>query len=139
MLCGTPPILSMRALAGALEIWDGVDLDQLRAKSLGLTDLFIALVEEGCGAFGVSLAAPRERAMRGSQVSFRHPYGYEIMQALIDRGVIGDFRSPDYMRFGFAPLYLSYADVYAAATILHDILETSTWRASRFISRSRVT
>jgi len=139
MLCGTQPILSMRALAGALEVWDDVDLDQLREKSLGLTDLFIALVEEGCGRFGVTLAAPRERTMRGSQVSFRHPHGYEIMQALIDRGVVGDFRSPDYMRFGFAPLYLSYADVHAAATILYDILANSTWRASRFAVRGTVT
>jgi kynureninase len=139
MLCGTQPILSMRALAGALEVWDDVDLDQLREKSLGLTDLFIALVEEGCGRFGVTLAAPRERTMRGSQVSFRHPHGYEIMQALIERGVVGDFRSPDHMRFGFAPLYLSYADVHAAATTLHDILANSTWRASRFAIRGRVT
>lgn len=139
MLCGTQPILSMRALVGALEIWDDVDLDQLRRKSLGLTDLFIALVERGCGRFGVTLVAPRDPAMRGSQISLRHPHGYEIMQALIDRGVIGDFRSPDYMRFGFAPLYLSYADVYAAATILHDILVNDTWRASRFATRAAVT
>jgi kynureninase len=129
----------MRALAGALEVWDDVDLNQLREKSLALTDLFIALVEEGCGPFGVTLAAPRERAMRGSQVSFRHTHGYEIMQALIERGVIGDFRNPDYMRFGFAPLYLSYTDVYAAARILHDILANSIWRASRFAMRGTVT
>jgi kynureninase len=139
MLCGTQPVLSMRALAGALEVWDDVDLDQLREKSLGLTDLFIALVEEGCGPFGVTLAAPRERRLRGSQVSFRHPHGYEIIQALCERGVIGDFRGPDYMRFGFAPLYLSFADVHAAATILHDILANSSWRASRFSSRGAVT
>src|SRR5262245_30744794 len=139
MLCGTQPILSMRALVGALEVWDDVDLDQLRQKSLGLTDLFIALVEGGCGRFGVTLAAPRDPAMRGSQISLRHPHAYEIMQALIDRGVIGDFRSPDYMRFGFAPLYLSYDEVYAAATILHDILVNETWRASRFATRAAVT
>jgi kynureninase len=139
MLCGTQPILSMRALAGALEVWDDVDLDQLREKSLGLTDLFIALVDEGCGPFGVTLAAPRERRLRGSQVSFRHPHGYEIIQALSDRGVIGDFRSPDHMRFGFAPLYLSFADVHAAATILHEILANSTWRALRYSIRGRLT
>jgi len=139
MLCGTQPILSMRALAGALEVWEDVELDQVREKSLRLTDLFIGLVEESCGPFGVTLAAPREQTMRGSQVSFRHPHGYEIMQALIDQGVIGDFRSPDFMRFGFAPLYLSYADVYAAATVLHDILVNGTWRASRFANRTTVT
>ncbi len=139
MLCGTQPILSMRALAGALDVWDDVDLDQLREKSLGLTDLFIALVEESGGRFGVTLAAPRDHAQRGSQVSFRYPNGYEVMQALIERGVIGDFRSPDYMRFGFAPLYLRYADVHTAASILHDILADETWRAPRFAARLTVT
>jgi kynureninase len=139
MLCGTQPILSMRALAGALDVWEGVELDQVREKSLRLTNLFIALVEEGCGRFGVTLAAPREGTMRGSQVSLRHPHGYEIMQALIERGVIGDFRSPDFMRFGFSPLYLSYTDVYAAAAVLHDVLANSGWRAPRFANRGAVT
>jgi kynureninase len=139
MLCGTQPILSMRALAGALEIFDDVDLDQLRDKSLALTDLFIALVEDSCGRFGVTLATPRERARRGSQVAFRHPHGYEIVQALIEHGVIGDFRSPDHMRFGFAPLYLRYVDVHDAASILHDILANDAWRASRFATRATVT
>jgi kynureninase len=139
MLCGTQPILSMRALAGALEVWDDVDLGLLREKSLALTDLFIALVEQNCGRFGVTLAAPREHAHRGSQVSFRHPHGYAVVQALIERGVIGDFREPDFMRFGFAPLYLRYADVHAAASILHDILANETWRAARFAARSTVT
>ena len=139
MLCGTQPILSMRALAGALEVWNDVELDQVREKSLRLTDLFITLVEESCGPFGVTVAAPSERTMRGSQVSLRHPHGYEIMQALIAQGVIGDFRSPDFMRFGFAPLYLSYADIYAAATVLNDILANGTWRASRFANRAAVT
>jgi len=139
MLCGTQPILSMRALSGALDIWDDVDLAQLREKSLRLTDLFIALVEESCGRFGVTLAAPREHLSRGSQVSFRHPPGYAVMQALIECGVIGDFREPDYMRFGFAPLYLRYADVFSAAEILHDILANDTWRAPRFATRTTVT
>jgi kynureninase len=139
MLCGTQPILSMRALAGALDVWDDVDLQQVRDKSLALTDLFIALVEESCGRFGVTLAAPREHARRGSQVSFRHPHGYAVMQALIERGVIGDFREPDYMRFGFAPLYLRYADVLEAVSILHDILANETWRDARFAMRSTVT
>lgn len=139
MLCGTQPILSMRALAGALEIWDDADLLKVRAKSLALTDLFIALVEQNCGRFGVTLAAPREHAKRGSQVSFRHPHGYAVMQALIERGVIGDFREPDFMRFGFAPLYLRYAEVEAAASILHAILANETWRDARFAKRATVT
>ena len=139
MLCGTQPILSMRALAGALEVWDDVDLEQVRDKSLALTDLFIALVEGNCSRFGVTLAAPRQHAHRGSQISFRHPNGYAVMQALIERGVIGDFREPDFMRFGFAPLYLRYADVFEAASILHDILANETWRAPRFAARATVT
>lgn len=139
MLCGTQPILSMRALSGALDVWDDIDLEQVRAKSLALTDLFIALVEARCGRFGVTLAAPRQHARRGSQVSFRHPNGYAVMQALIERGVIGDFREPDYMRFGFAPLYLRYADVDAAVSILQDILANEIWRAPRFAVRATVT
>jgi kynureninase len=139
MLCGTQAILSMRALAGALDVWDDVDLQQVREKSLALTDLFIAMVEQSCDRFGLRLAAPRERAQRGSQVSFRHPHGYAVMQTLIERGVIGDFREPDFMRFGFAPLYLRYADVHAAASILHDILANEAWRAARFAARAAVT
>lgn len=139
MLCGTQPMLSMRALEGALEVWDDVDLAQLRAKSVRLTSLFITLVEERCGAFGVTLAAPREPERRGSQVSFRHPNGYEVMQALIARGVIGDFRAPDFIRFGFAPLYLSHRDVWDAVGILHDILATEAWRDPAFAARSAVT
>ncbi len=139
MLCGTQAILSMRALASALEVWDDIDLLEVRQKSLALTDLFVALVEENCGRFGVTLAAPREHAQRGSQVSFRHPHGYAVVQALIERGVIGDFREPDFMRFGFAPLYLRYADVFEAASILHDILANETWRDARFAKRATVT
>ena len=139
MLCGTPSVLGLRALAGALEAFDDVDLAQLRVKSLGLTDLFIALVEEACGPYGVTLASPRERAIRGSQVSFRHVNAYEIMQALIAHGVIGDFREPDFIRFGFTPLYLSYRDVYDAAVILHDILANAIWRDAKYAVRSAVT
>jgi kynureninase len=139
MLCGTQPVLALRALSGALDVWDDVDLDAVRAKSLALSDLFMACVEETCGAYGVTLAAPREHARRGSQVSFRHAHGYEVMQAMAARGVIGDFRAPDFMRFGFAPLYLSYAEIYDAATHLHDILATEQWREPRFAERGAVT
>jgi kynureninase len=139
MLCGSQPVLSLRALAGALEVWDDVDLDALRAKSLGLGDLFIALVEEACGPLGVALSSPRAGAQRGSQVSFQHPHGYEVMQALIARGVIGDFRAPDFIRFGLAPLYLSYRNVYDAAAILHDVLQSGAWRDPKFAFRAAVT
>ena len=138
-LCGTQPILSLRALKGALDIWDEVDMAALREKSLGLTDLFIALVEEKCAAYGLELESPRERKKRGSQVSFRHPHAYEIMQALIARGVIGDFRAPSTMRFGFTPLYLRYADVWQAVVILEEILRTGAWQDARFAVRAAVT
>lgn len=138
-LCGTQPILSLRALKGALDIWDEVDMAALREKSLGLTDLFIALVEEKCAGHDLDLESPRERASRGSQVSFSHPHAYEIMQALIARGVIGDFRAPSTMRFGFTPLYVRYADVWRAVEILKDILATGAWRDARFAIRAAVT
>jgi kynureninase len=139
MLCGTQPILSMRALGGALDVFDDVDLQQVRAKSLALADLFIAQVEATCGRYGVTLTSPREHARRGSQVSFRHDQSYAVMQALIARGVIGDFRAPHFLRFGFAPLYLSYADVARAADILQDILARETWRQPQYQTRAAVT
>ena len=138
-LCGTQPILSLRALKGALDIWDEIDMAALREKSLGLTDLFISLVEEKCAAYGLELESPRDRAKRGSQVSFSHPNAYEIMQALIARGVIGDFRAPSTLRFGFTPLYVRYADVWHAVGILEDILRTGAWRDARFAVRAAVT
>lgn len=138
-LCGTQPILSLRALKGALSIWDDVDMGLLRQKSVALGDLFIELVEENCGRFGVELASPRDGAQRGSQVSFAHEHSYAIMQALIERGVIGDFRAPDVMRFGFAPLYIGYRDIWNAVDTLRDILETGTWREARFSIRAAVT
>ena len=138
-LCGTQPILSLRALKGALDIWDEVDMATLREKSLGLTDLFISLVEEKCAAYGLELESPRERAKRGSQVSFSHPNAYEVMQALIARGVIGDFRAPSTLRFGFTPLYVRYTDVWQAVVILEDILRTGAWQDARFAVRAAVT
>jgi kynureninase len=138
-LCGSQPIVSMRALDAALDVWQGVDLDTVRAKSVALTDLFISLVEGMCGEYGVTLATPRDADMRGSQVSFAHPDGFAIVQNLIARGVIGDFRTPDRMRFGFAALYVRYRDVYDAAAIMRDILSTGSWRAPQFSQRLDVT
>ena len=137
--CGTQPVLSLRALKAALDLWDEVDMEALRAKSLALTDLFIALVEEGCGRHGVALETPREPQRRGSQVSFAHPNAYAVMQALISRGVIGDFRAPATLRFGFAPLYVGYADVWRAAAALEEILDSGAWRDPRFAVRAAVT
>jgi len=137
--CGTQPILSLRALQGALEIWDEVDMHRLREKSVALTELFIRLVEGLCAGHGLVLESPRDPALRGSQVAFAHDHAYEIMQALIERGVIGDFRAPSTLRFGFTPLYLSHADVAHAARVLADVLESGLWREPRFAVRGAVT
>ncbi len=137
MRVGTPPVLAMAALDAALDIWDQVDMAQLRARSLELTELFIAEVERSCD--GVTLASPRDGAARGSQVSFRHAEGYAIIQALIAQGVIGDFRAPDIMRFGFTPLYTSEADVIGAAKILARILSERLWDAPEFLTKKAVT
>jgi kynureninase len=134
-LVGTPPLLSFAGLQASLEVWADVDLQALRAKSLALTDLFIRLT----AGLGLDLVTPREPGRRGSQVSFRHPHGYAVVQALIDRGVIGDFRTPDIMRFGFAPLYLTYCDIWDAAATLADLLGSGSWRDERFAARSTVT
>ncbi|SFP76885.1 Kynureninase [Mesorhizobium sp. NFR06] len=138
-LCGTQPVLSMRALKGALDLWDEVDMKAVREKSVALTDLFIRLVEAKCGGFGLELESPRDGAERGSQVSFAHPHGYQLMRALIERGVIGDFRAPSTVRFGFTPLYVGYRDVWDAVGVLEDILRTSAWRDARFAVKAAVT
>ena len=137
MRVGTPPILQLAVLEEALAVWDGVDMAEVRAASVALSERFIAEVEARCPA--LALASPRDPSLRGSQVSFAFEHGYAAMQALIDRGVIGDFRAPDIMRFGFTPLYLDEDDVTEAARILHDVLETGAWRAPRYQVRSRVT
>ena len=138
-LCGTPALLSMVALDEALDEFSGVDLQAVRAKSLALSDLFIELVEARCAGQGLELFTPRDHASRGSQSSFRHREGYAVLQAMIERGVIGDFRTPDIMRFGFAPLYLRFVDVWDAVEILRDVLETDAWDKPHFKVRAAVT
>jgi len=138
-LCGTQPVLSMRALKGALDLWDDVDLTVLREKSIALTDLFIQLVEAKCAGYGLELESPRDGSKRGSQVSFMHEHGYRIMRALIERGVIGDFRAPSTIRFGFTPLYVGYKDVWSAVAVLEDIMRTQAWKEERFGVRTAVT
>ncbi len=137
MRVGTPPVLQLAALEAALDVWDQVDLRDLRAASLRLQDLFIKRVETQIP--GLQLATPRSHAMRGSQVSFRHPEGYAIMQALIAEGVIGDFRSPDILRFGFTPLFIDEDDVARAVNIFARIMELGTWDKPAFKQRNRVT
>lgn len=137
MRVGTPPILQLAALDAALDVWDGVDMADLRARSLALTDRFIAGVEAACP--GLTLATPRDHAARGSQVSFRHAEGYAIMQALIAAGVVGDFRAPDILRFGFTPLYTGEAEVDQAVAVLARIMADGSWDRPEFKTRARVT
>ncbi|MGZ8290005.1 MAG: kynureninase [Telluria sp.] len=122
-LCGTQPVASLAMVECGLDIFAQTGMDAIRAKSLALTDLFIDLVEARCASHPLGLVTPREHARRGSQVSFTHPHGYAVMQALIARGVIGDYREPAIMRFGFTPLYTSFADVWDAVEILREILD----------------
>ncbi|WP_061162844.1 kynureninase [Caballeronia temeraria] len=138
-LCGTQPIVSMSLVECGLDVFLQTDMQTLRRKSLALSDLFIRLVEERCGEFPLSLATPRDHAQRGSQASFEHPHGYEVMQALIARGVIGDYREPRILRFGFTPLYTRFVDVWDAVEVLRDVLATESWRAPEFAERASVT
>lgn len=132
-LCGTQPVVSLAMVECGLEVFEETSMAAIRAKSLALTDTFIALVEARCADHPLGLVTPREHARRGSQVSFTHPHGYAVMQALIARGVIGDYREPEIMRFGFTPLYTSFADVWDAVGILKDILDREDYdvRAER--------
>ena len=138
-LCGTQPITSLAMVECGLEIFAQTDMASLRKKSLALTDLFIALVETRCAAHGLVLITPREHARRGSHVSFEHPEGYAVIQALIARGVIGDYREPRIMRFGFTPLYTGFTEVFDAVQILGEILDNRTWDQPQFKVRNSVT
>jgi kynureninase len=137
MRVGTPPVLQLAALEAALDIWDQVDMADLRATSLSLTDQFIAEVEASCPT--LTLVTPRDHQRRGSQVSFAHPEGYAVMQCLIANRVVGDFRAPNILRFGFTPLFTDAADVTRAATTLARIMAQSLWDRPEFKTRAKVT
>lgn len=128
-LTGTPSILAFAPLEASLDIWEKADVAAVRGKSLALAELFIAMIDALPASYGLSLASPRDGAMRGSQVSFRHPNAYQIMKALIADGVIGDFRAPDITRFGLTPLTLRYADIVEAARRFERIMREEKWRA----------
>ena len=137
-LTSSPSIIALAGLDGALTVFERTSMTEIRAKSLALTDLFIELVHDEFGdAFEV--VTPREHGRRGSQVALRHEHGYGIIQALIERGVIGDFRAPDICRFGFAPLYLRYVDVYDAVQTLAEVMRSSAHLDERFTVRLTVT
>ncbi|MFL1381898.1 kynureninase/PvdN C-terminal domain-containing protein, partial [Nocardiopsis protaetiae] len=137
-LSGSQPLVADAALEASLDVWAKADLAQVRAKSLAMTDLFLARAAE----VGISSVTPAEHARRGSQVALVQPEegaGYPIVQALIARGVVGDFRAPDVMRFGFTPLYLRYTDVWDATEALHEVVRSGEWREERFARRNQVT
>lgn len=138
-LCGTQPIVSLAMVECGLDLAREADMAEVRKKSLALGDLFIALVEERCAGHPLTLVTPRDHAQRGSHVSLRHPNGYEVMQALIARGLIGDYREPEVLRFGLTPLYFGYADVWDAVEILKDVLDSKAWDKPEFKQRSAVT
>jgi len=134
----SPSVLALAALEGGLEVFERTTMAEVRTKSLALTDLFIDLVEGALpGVFEV--VTPRDHGRRGSQVALRHAQGYGVIQALIARGVIGDFRAPDICRFGFTPLYLRYVDVYDAVEILVDVMLTSSHLDEKYAVRLAVT
>jgi len=138
-LCGTQPIVSLALVECGLDVALDAGMDGVRQKSLALGDLFIQLVEQRCAGHPLTLATPREHAVRGSHVSLRHPEGYAIMQALIARGVIGDYREPEILRFGLTPLYFGYADVWDAVAVLKEVLDTRAWDKPQFKQRNAVT
>jgi kynureninase len=143
-ICGTPPVISLAALECGVDTVLAAEqaggMAGIREKSIALTQLFIDLVEQRCADHGLTLASPRAAANRGSQVSFAHAtHGYEMMQALIARGVIGDFRAPDLLRFGFTPLYTRFVDAWDAVDRLRAVLDSGEWREARFSVRGAVT
>ena len=137
MRVGTPPVLQMTALETALAVWDSVDMDDVRAASIALCDQFIAEIEARCP--DLTLVSPRDGTQRGSQVSFAFEHGYAAMQAVIAQGVIGDFRAPNIMRFGFTPLYIDADDVTGAVDVIADVMTNRLWDDPKFKQTSRVT
>ncbi len=137
MRVGTPPVIQMTALEAALRLWDDVSMADVRAASIALSEQFIAEVEARCP--DLTLISPRDPVERGSQVSFAFDHGYAAMQALIARGVIGDFRAPNVMRFGITPLYLDAADITQAVDVLEEVLRNRLWDHPDYLTRAAVT
>ena len=137
MLAGTPPILSLAALECGLEAFEGVTMARLWSKANALFDVFHALVEQNCPE--LACITPRLPEQRGSHISFRHPHAFEICQALIAAGVIGDFRAPDVVRFGLTPLYLGFEDLWQAVDRMAAIMASESWRDPKFAVRGKVT
>ena len=138
-LCGTPGVIAMGALDGALDVWNGVELEEVRQKSQTMITLFGDLIDQRCAGAGFTRVTTFPEEQRGSQISITHPNGYAIMQALIEQGVIGDFRAPDILRFGMTPLYTSYGEILRAVEILADIMESGSWNQPKYHTREAVT
>ena len=138
-LCGTPSLLSLCALESGVDVHLRADMQLVAQKSHALARLLIDGVTERCARFGISLVGPSRGMPRGSHVAFRHEHAHAIVQALLARDVIGDFRAPDIMRFGLTPLYLRYADIEHAVTVLEDVMRDESWREARFQIRAAVT
>lgn len=138
-LCGTQPIVSMSLVECGVDIFLQTDMQALRQKSLRLTDVLIQLLEQECAGYDLTLITPREHLHRGSHISVRHPHGYAIVQALIARGVIGDYREPEVIRLGVTPLYLSFCDIWQAVQHLKQVLVSQEWAQPQFQTRRQVT
>ncbi|TPS19345.1 kynureninase/PvdN C-terminal domain-containing protein, partial [Acinetobacter baumannii] len=138
-LCGTQPVISMSLIECGVDIFLHADMQKIREKSLKLTDLFIQLVHQECSEFGFELITPLDHKHRGSHVSYRHEFGYEIIQALIARGVIGDYREPAVLRFGITPLYLGFEDIWNAVQHLKATMLNSEWKNKEYLVRGEVT
>lgn len=137
--CGTPPILSLAAFDAALDLFDDLDLESVWSKAISLGDTFLALVEQQIMDPELKIACPLEGRQRGSQISLRHPQAFSVMQALIERGVVGDFREPDILRFGLGPLYTSHVNVWDAVQVLKQVLKSRAWDTQAFRVRKTVT
>jgi kynureninase len=138
-LCGTPSVLSLAALEVGVDLLLQADMTLVAAKSRRLGDILIELVASECGGFDLELVSPAEGHLRGSHVAFRHPHAYQIVRALIERGVIGDFRAPDVLRFGLTPLYLGYEDIGRAVFTLKEVLTKRLWDRPEYRVRATTT
>ena len=138
-ICGTPPIIAYKAIESGLSVFEQVSMNMIRKKSIQLSEMFIQLMLQECIKFGFKLISPRNAEQRGSQVSFTHGNGFSIMQTLISHSVVGDFRQPNILRFGFSPLYMRFKDVWDAVICLREIMQTKEWQSEQFNKRGYVT
>ena len=139
LLCGTPSVIALAALECGIDTFEGVPMAAIRKKSLALSELFRTLIDQECGTNGFHCITPIEQESRGSQLAFSHDHAYAIMQAIIDSGVIGDFRQPNLMRFGFAPLYVRFVDCWDAVNALRGVMLSGAWKADKYHHRNNVT